>query len=50
MRHAPPSSDPQDLRVCMRKLRRTLEPDPERPRFILTETGVGYRLRAPDHG
>lgn len=50
MRHAPPSSDPQDLRVCIRKLRQTLEPDPERPRFILTETGVGYRLRAPDHG
>ena len=22
--------------------------DPERPHYILTETGVGYRLRAPD--
>ena len=48
MRHAPVSSDPQYLRVYMRQLRQKLEPDPERPRFILTETGVGYRLRAPD--
>ena len=42
------SSDPQYLRVYMRQLRQKLEVDPERPRFILTETGVGYRLRAPD--
>ena len=48
MRHAPASSDPQYLRVYVRQLRQKLEPDPERPRFILTETGVGYRLRAPD--
>ena len=25
-----------------------LEADPERPHFVLTETGIGYRLRAPD--
>lgn len=48
MRSAPSSSDPQYLRVYMRQLRQKLEPDPERPRYLLTETGVGYRLRAPD--
>ena len=25
-----------------------IEPDPARPHYILTETGIGYRLRAPD--
>jgi two-component system, OmpR family, KDP operon response regulator KdpE len=48
MRQAPVSSDPQYLRVYIRQLRQKLEPDPERPRYLLTETGVGYRLRAPD--
>ena len=42
------SSDPQYLRVYMRQLRQKLEADPERPRSLLTETGVGYRLRAPE--
>ena len=42
------SSEPQYLRVYMRQLRQKLEADPERPRILLTETGVGYRLRAPD--
>ena len=40
--------DPQYLRVYVRQLRHKIEPDPERPRYILTETGVGYRLSAPD--
>ena len=40
--------DPQYLRVYVRQLRQKIEPDPERPRYILTETGVGYRLSAPD--
>lgn len=44
------SSDPQYLRVYMRSLRQKIEADPERPRILLTETGVGYRLRAPDDG
>jgi two-component system KDP operon response regulator KdpE len=38
-------TDPQYLRVYIRQLRRKIEADPERPRYILTETGIGYRLR-----
>jgi two-component system, OmpR family, KDP operon response regulator KdpE len=34
------------LRVCMRNLRAKIEPDPRRPRYLVTEAGVGYRLRA----
>jgi two-component system KDP operon response regulator KdpE len=41
-------ADVQNLRVHVRQLRQKIEPDPEQPRYILTETGVGYRLRAPD--
>ena len=33
------------LRVYMANLRRKLEEDPARPRHLVTETGVGYRLR-----
>ncbi len=33
------------LRVNMSNLRRKIEPDPSRPRYIITEPGVGYRLR-----
>jgi two-component system, OmpR family, KDP operon response regulator KdpE len=33
------------LRVNISNLRRTIEPDPARPRYIVTEAGVGYRLR-----
>jgi two-component system KDP operon response regulator KdpE len=32
------------LRVFMKQMRSKLEPDPARPRWLLTETGVGYRL------
>src|SRR5262249_40580290 len=32
------------LRIYMANLRHKLETDPARPRFLLTETGVGYRL------
>ena len=35
------------LRVYMAQLRHKLEDDPSRPRFLLTETGVGYRLADP---
>jgi two-component system, OmpR family, KDP operon response regulator KdpE len=41
-------TDAQYLRVYVRQLRRKIEADPERPQFVLTETGIGYRLRAPD--
>ena len=34
------------LRVYMRQLRKKLEEDPERPQFILTEPGIGYRFIA----
>ena len=40
-------TDAQYLRVYVRQLRQKIEADPERPHYILTETGVGYRLRAP---
>jgi two-component system, OmpR family, KDP operon response regulator KdpE len=41
-------TDAQYLRVYVRQLRQKIEADPERPHYILTETGIGYRLRAPD--
>jgi two-component system, OmpR family, KDP operon response regulator KdpE len=36
------------LRVYLKQLRAKLEPDPTRPRWLLTETGVGYRLAQPE--
>jgi two-component system KDP operon response regulator KdpE len=41
-------TDAQYLRVYVRQLRQKIEADPEQPQFVLTETGIGYRLRAPD--
>jgi len=41
-------TDAQYLRVYVRQLRQKIEHDPERPQYILTETGIGYRLRSPD--
>jgi two-component system KDP operon response regulator KdpE len=41
-------TDAQYLRVYVRQLRQKIEADPERPHYIMTETGIGYRLRAPD--
>jgi two-component system KDP operon response regulator KdpE len=38
------------LRVYIGQLRQKLEPDPAQPRYILTEPGVGYRLRLEDEG
>ena len=35
------------LHVYVSQLRRKLEPDPARPRYILTEPGAGYRLVDP---
>lgn len=39
---------PQYLRVFMGHLRHKLEDDPARPRYFITETGVGYRFRSSD--
>jgi two-component system, OmpR family, KDP operon response regulator KdpE len=36
------------LRVYMRQLRKKLEEDPERPQYILTEPGIGYRFIADE--
>jgi two-component system, OmpR family, KDP operon response regulator KdpE len=38
--------DSRSLRVCIKNLRSKLEPDPRQPRYLITETGLGYRLRA----
>ena len=38
------SSDNKILRVHMASIRRKLEPDPNEPRYIFTEVGVGYRM------
>ena len=36
------------LRVFINQLRRKLEPNPSRPHYLLTEPGIGYRLRTPE--
>jgi two-component system, OmpR family, KDP operon response regulator KdpE len=41
-------TDAQYLRVYVRQLRQKIEADPERPHYVLTETGIGYRMRSPD--
>ena len=40
------TDQPHYLRITMKQLRDKLEPEPARPRYLLTETGVGYRLKA----
>jgi two-component system KDP operon response regulator KdpE len=35
------------LRVYMAQIRRKLEPDPSRPRYFITEPGLGYRFERP---
>lgn len=39
------ATDVQNLRVYVRQLRQKIERKPDQPRYIVTETGVGYRLR-----
>ncbi|GMU84056.1 MAG: DNA-binding response regulator [Planctomycetota bacterium] len=39
------AEDSQYLRLFMHQLRQKLETNPAQPRFLITETGVGYRLR-----
>jgi two-component system KDP operon response regulator KdpE len=45
-------NQPANLRLYMAQLRRKLEPEPSHPRYLLTEPGMGYRLRpdAPEAG
>ncbi|HVO45311.1 MAG TPA: response regulator [Steroidobacteraceae bacterium] len=38
--------DTRSLRVCVKNLRGKIEPDPHAPRYLITEAGLGYRLRA----
>lgn len=42
------SADVQYLRVYVRQLRQKIERAPDQPQYIMTETGVGYRLREAD--
>jgi two-component system, OmpR family, KDP operon response regulator KdpE len=37
--------DPRSLRVLVKTLRKKIEPAPHRPRYLVTEAGLGYRLR-----
>jgi DNA-binding response OmpR family regulator len=37
-------ADPSYLWVTVRRLRRKIEPDPDMPRYLITERGIGYRL------
>jgi two-component system KDP operon response regulator KdpE len=41
--------DTRSLRVCVKNLRNKLEPDPRKPRYLVTEAGLGYRLRSDDN-
>lgn len=43
MRGHPDHTEHSYLRIYMQQLRRKLEPDPTRPRYLLTEPGMGYR-------
>ena len=40
--------DSRSLRVSIKNLRGKLEPDPRKPRYLITEAGLGYRLRADE--
>ena len=42
--------DSRGLRVCIMNLRGKVEPEPRKPRYLLTEAGLGYRLRAEESG
>jgi two-component system KDP operon response regulator KdpE len=39
------SNDSQNLRTYIHQLREKIEPDPNRPQHLITEQGVGYRLK-----
>jgi len=39
------SNDSQNLRTYIHQLREKIEPDPNRPQYLITEQGIGYRLK-----
>jgi len=43
MRGSPDNTERSYLRIYMQQLRRKLEADPARPRYLITEPGLGYR-------
>jgi two-component system KDP operon response regulator KdpE len=43
----PAATEPHYVRVQMAELRKKIEAEPARPRLLVTEPGVGYRLRSP---
>ena len=42
------TGDTRGLRSYIKMLRQKLEPDPRKPRFLITEAGVGYRLKVDE--
>jgi two-component system, OmpR family, KDP operon response regulator KdpE len=42
------TGDTRGLRSYIKMLRQKLEPDPRKPRYLITEAGVGYRLRVDE--
>ena len=45
VRGTPEHTDPSYLRIYLAQLRRKLEPEPNRPRHLITEPGMGYRYQ-----
>jgi two-component system, OmpR family, KDP operon response regulator KdpE len=45
LRGTPDHTDPSYLRSYLSQLRRKLEPEPSRPRYLITEPGMGYRFQ-----
>jgi len=43
-----PSSDPRLVRTIVKNLRRKLDVEPDKPTYIISERGVGYRMAVPD--
>ena len=41
-------TDAQYLRIYVRQLRQKIEADASWPQYVITETGIGYRLRSSD--
>ncbi len=46
--NGPDSGDPDRVRTFVKQLRRKLGDDPAKPKYILNERGVGYRVPKPD--